>query len=81
MTTAFADDWRRHAACFGMPAEMFFPERGGDGESARAICAGCVVRQQCLDDALDHETTYRFGIVGGLSANERRRFSSPHEAC
>ena len=36
-------------------------------------CAGCPVRQQCLDDALADEIGDRvtFGVHGGLLASER----------
>ena len=36
-------------------------------------CAGCPVRQQCLDDALADEIGDRvtFGVRGGLLASER----------
>ncbi len=36
-------------------------------------CAGCAVRMECLDDALDFEVGDRvtFGVRGGLLASER----------
>jgi WhiB family redox-sensing transcriptional regulator len=35
------------------------------------VCAGCPVRLQCLEMALQNDE--RFGIWGGLSERERRR--------
>jgi Transcription factor WhiB len=34
------------------------------------VCAGCEVRAECLQYALDHSE--RFGVWGGLSERERR---------
>lgn len=66
------DTWQRHAACRGEPTELFFPERGEPTEPARAICAGCPVREPCLQEALTHDTLADIGIWGGTSARERR---------
>lgn len=38
---------------------------------AKRICAGCDVREQCLEWALENQE--RFGIFGGKSERERRR--------
>lgn len=67
------EDWRRDAACFGLPTEDFFPDqydRFGERD-AKAVCARCTVRQQCGDYALaDPELR---GIWGGLSRSQRLR--------
>ena len=42
---------------------------------AKRICAGCSVRPQCLDWAL--ETRQPAGIFGGLTIRERRRERPP----
>jgi WhiB family redox-sensing transcriptional regulator len=62
-------DWAADAACRGM-TDMFFAERGDSGtiKRAKAVCAGCPVRDECLEYGL-HE---RFGIWGGLAPKERR---------
>lgn len=49
----------------------FFPEVGGSGLPAKAICRGCQVSNQCLDYALRHRI--REGIWGGTSERERRK--------
>jgi WhiB family redox-sensing transcriptional regulator len=56
-------------ACNGADPELFFPEQGGKGLAARAICAGCRYRKPCLDWALD--TRQGWGIWGGLGPTER----------
>ena len=62
--------WRLQANCVGVEPELFFPERGRSTAEAKAVCAGCVVRDECLEWALD--THERFGIWGGTSERERR---------
>ena len=68
-------DWRLLAACRHADPELFFPV-SPSGPSldqvtqAKAICAGCPVRQQCLAFALD--TRQDHGVWGGMSEEERR---------
>jgi WhiB family redox-sensing transcriptional regulator len=63
--------WMDRANCLGCDPELFFPERGESVVEAKAVCAGCVVRADCLDFAL--ATGEKVGIWGGLSERERRR--------
>jgi len=65
------EDWRMHAACIGAPQEIFFPSRGKSIQPARAICNGCVVSVQCLEDAIIRREPA--GVRGGLSAFQRRK--------
>jgi len=62
--------WQASANCLGVDPDLFFPERGGSTREAKEVCAGCVVRDECLDYALS--TGEKFGIWGGLSERERR---------
>jgi WhiB family redox-sensing transcriptional regulator len=68
-------DWRQLAACRHADPELFFPV-SASGPSldqitqAKAICAGCPVRQQCLAFALG--TRQDHGVWGGMSEEERR---------
>ena len=62
--------WRYQAACRGADLQVFFPGRGESAEPARQICAGCPVRQPCLDYAISHAITH--GIWGGLTERDRR---------
>lgn len=64
-------DWHDEAACSGSNADLFFPERGADQRPAKAICARCPVRLDCLEWALANGETS--GIWGGLNERERRR--------
>lgn len=67
-------DWRDDAACRREDPELFFPvgTRGPAArqiEQARAVCAGCPVRSDCLLEALAAGVE---GIWGGLTEDERR---------
>jgi WhiB family transcriptional regulator, redox-sensing transcriptional regulator len=75
MTESVAN-WRSAGACLSADPDLFFPisiTGPADKQVARAklICAGCVVRQDCLDFALTHVETH--GIWGGTTAEERQR--------
>ncbi|MCU1645260.1 MAG: Sporulation regulatory protein WhiB [Nocardia sp.] len=65
--------WREQALCAQTDPDAFFPEVGGSGRTGKRICEGCDVRKQCLDYALAHDQ--RFGIWGGMTEAERRRYS------
>lgn len=67
-----AEDWQDRALCAQTDPEIFFPEKGASVRQARAVCMACEVRAECLDYAL--ATDQRWGIWGGLSLRERRRF-------
>ena len=63
--------WMKRAACVGQPIELFFPARGVSAATmarARAICAGCSVRAECLD----YVTVNTMGVWGGTTERERR---------
>ena len=72
-TDGAAYDWRDEAQCAQTDPEAFFPEKGGSTRDAKAVCANCPVRQQCLDWAI--ETGETFGVWGGLSERERRAYA------
>jgi WhiB family redox-sensing transcriptional regulator len=67
-------NWRALAACQSFDPDLFFPV-SSVGKSleqvaeARAVCASCLVRRQCLAFAL--RTRQAHGIWGGLTAQER----------
>lgn len=67
--------WMNLAACGGtVDPERWFPLPGTIAETdARTTCAGCPVRDQCLNEALD--AGLDFGIWGGMNPVERRRES------
>ncbi len=67
--------WLAQAACLGLATDRFFPESGEQVKAAEAkqVCAGCGVRAQCRDLAVqaaggldrDH------GVFGGTLPKER----------
>jgi len=63
--------WQDRANCLGVDPDLFFPERGASTREAKEVCRGCVVREECLEFALQNGE--KFGIWGGLSERERRR--------
>jgi len=68
---ALRQSWYERAACLEADADSFFPEKGGSSRPAKRVCAGCIVRTECLAYALDNDE--RFGIWGGMSERERRQ--------
>lgn len=71
--------WQREASCAELPFEefrrLFFPVRGSRSAAAqaKAICAGCGVRLQCLGQAI--ALREGLGIRGGMALAERRRLT------
>ena len=63
--------WMQKAACRGQGFDAWYPadEVGEEADAARRVCAGCRVRPECLDYALD--APIRHGLWGGLSSTER----------
>ncbi|HEV2809668.1 MAG TPA: WhiB family transcriptional regulator [Acidimicrobiales bacterium] len=70
-------EWQARGSCRGT-SESFFPTRGEDLNQARRVCAGCQVRSECLDYALEHGI--RHGVWGGTSEAERRRIRQARRA-
>ena len=64
-----AVNWIEHAACKGLPLEMFFPH-GQDYTQGKKICAECSVRKECLETELQFDIS-NHGLFGGLTPSER----------
>ena len=62
--------WKQKANCLGIDPDLFFPERGVSSAQAKSVCRGCVVKEECLEYALQNGE--KFGIWGGMSERERR---------
>lgn len=69
----------QRAACAGQNPALWdtdLPDRWREGV---AICAGCPLRDQCLDEAMRHErtrsSTQRAMIYGGLTPLQRARLA------
>ncbi len=73
------DAWQAKAACRGPQSSAFFPpayverkeERLEREGRAKSICAGCIVREECLDYAIRIREPH--GIWGGLNEVERKQ--------
>ncbi len=69
--------WHERAACSGLTAysgpndTLFFPQRGQSTDRAKAICAGCEVKTECADYAID--MGIRPGIWGNMTLRQRQR--------
>lgn len=69
-------NWRAASACLRADPDLFFPiSTSGPAviqiARAKAICARCPVRRQCLEFARTHEPGY--GIWGGTTPEDRQR--------
>ncbi|MBH1934273.1 WhiB family transcriptional regulator [Streptomyces sp. AV19] len=62
--------WLDLAACRGEDPEIFFEALPGFVDSAKQVCGRCQVVELCLERAMANGE--RFGIFGGLTAEERR---------
>jgi WhiB family redox-sensing transcriptional regulator len=69
MLPGVPDHWRAQAACRGQPTVLWFRD-GRSASVACEICAGCPVRQECLDYALMLGPQLR-GIWGGTVEHQR----------
>lgn len=78
-------DWRWLGACVPKDdepmevsqerRELFFPQRGDQGHSAKrakAICAECPVKLECLEYAVAQSIPH--GVWGGMTDRERREY-------
>lgn len=69
MTTS--QRWQDHAACVGYPTDLFFPSTGETPAEAKALCARCPVRDDCLEESLKDYGYVTRGVWGGTSTRER----------
>ena len=66
-----ASAWWQEAECLHYAGLVdFFPARGESARDAKAVCAECHVRDECLEYALQWDPLC--GVWGGLSERERR---------
>ena len=72
------DAWHEQAACRFEDRDLFFPPEevwgryvGSRKAAAKQICRGCSVVRECASYALAADE--RYGVWGGLSAEERER--------
>lgn len=71
--------WQDDAAClrwdFKKNGDPFFPTSTAPAaaQPAQAICGGCRVRQTCKFYANENADTFRYGIYGGTTGEDRIR--------
>ena len=63
--------WRQRGACRGVDPDIFYPLTDEEADEAKGICAGCQVRESCLEYALSNRE--KDGVWGGATERERRR--------
>lgn len=64
--------WHRHAACRGQGPDRWFPNLGGDGSEAKAVCHTCPVQSDCLDWSLTQDASLD-GVFAGLARTRRNQ--------
>ena len=75
--------WQESAACAGDMGAAFYPPvrlerkaiRVSRENRAKAVCATCPVRTECLEHATTHDE--RYGIWGGMTNRERLLAAAP----
>ena len=70
-----AMSWRERTACRTVDTAVFFDHTDKGVESAKAICAGCEVRDEWLDERLNmmDPNDLDYGVWGGMTPAERAR--------
>ena len=71
-----AEAWRANAACRGLSPQLMFTERAEGTAQAKALCATCPVKAECLEAGMNEH----FGIWGGLSEKQRKKLRNPVRA-
>ena len=62
-------EWASRGACRTTDPDSLFVQ-GAAQNRAKAVCMSCLVRTECLADALDNRI--EFGVWGGMTERERR---------
>ena len=62
-------EWTEKASCRNGDPDALFVQ-GAAQHQAKVVCQGCIVRTECLADALDNRI--EFGVWGGMTERERR---------
>lgn len=73
MLTIVGLSWMERAACKSDPDRQFPPWNAEAIAAAKAVCAGCSVRRECLQLAL--ATRESEGVWGGLTPTERAKYA------
>ena len=62
------ENWAAEAACRGKSEQLFV--QGAEQNRAKSMCGTCVVKAECLAEALDNRIEW--GVWGGMTERERR---------
>ena len=62
--------WMNDALCQRHPEVSWFPELCHSAAQAKAVCARCACRVNCLQYAIDHHES---GVWGGTTERQRRQ--------
>jgi WhiB family redox-sensing transcriptional regulator len=62
--------WQKDSACRDYPLSWWFPNKGETTEPAKAICAGCLVAEECAAYAAGFDSLA--GVWAGLSERGRK---------
>lgn len=65
--------WRDSVFCLGLDHNLFFPKRGESTRVSKGICESCIVKDECLEDAIMRKEIA--GIRGGKSKRERDKIA------
>ncbi|MFF8422877.1 WhiB family transcriptional regulator [Streptomyces sp. NPDC015680] len=66
-------DWKTRSVCRGELADDFYSTIKSRKERARALCVGCPVIVECLNNQRQSDDAiYRWGVGGGLDPEQRR---------
>jgi WhiB family transcriptional regulator, redox-sensing transcriptional regulator len=73
-------NWRASGACLHADPDLFFPISAAGRAvdqiaQAKAICANCPVRRECLEFACTNAPVH--GVWGGTTLDERQRARRP----
>ncbi|WP_331723404.1 WhiB family transcriptional regulator [Streptomyces atratus] len=72
-TAPASPDWKTRSVCRGKLADDFYSTIRSRKERARALCVGCPVIVECLNNQRQSDDAiYRWGVGGGLDPEQRR---------
>ena len=72
-------DWAKEANCRGLDPNLFHAARGESTKEALAVCAGCIVVEQCLHFAISN--SIKVGVWGGTTERQRRAMRREYKSC
>ena len=68
--TDMVRNWKGLVSCTEADEPLLFGDNDHQQEAKRVVCRPCLVRRECLVDAIDEKEEW--GVRGGLTERERR---------